>query len=245
MSATPPTPDAARLGPQTFRFFRELARNNRTAWMEANRQRYQQHVVGPLRALLEALTPAVLSLHPDFETSGRSGANLSRINRDIRFAKDKRPYRSQMYLQFSRPLPSGDDGQLYVGVSADGVTVGFRIYGGARDSTLAQIGRARAAESRPWLARQKRRLAQKYDSYWYRTERGEWTKREGFPVASEDWTRLQGLVVRRRFPPRAASAPGFVKDVMRIFRGVFALYRFTSLPDSRIWAGAPGATSRV
>jgi uncharacterized protein (TIGR02453 family) len=197
--------------------------------MEANRERYQEHVVAPLRALLEALTPAVLSLHPDFETSGRSGANLSRINRDIRFAKDKRPYRSQMYLQFSRSLPSGDDGQLYVGVSADGVTVGFRIYGGRRDSTLAQVGRARAAKSRPWLARQKRRLAGKYESYWYRTEKGTWTRHEGFPVAGEDWTRLQGLVVRRQFSPRAAAAPGFVKDVMRIFRDLFPLYRFACL----------------
>lgn len=232
MTLKPRAPRAAPLGPETFRFFRELARNNRTAWMEANRERYQEHVIAPLRALLEALTPAVLSLHPDFETSGRSGANLSRINRDIRFAKDKRPYRSRMYLQFSRSLPSGDDGQLYVGVSADAVTVGFRIYGGRRDSTLVQVGRARAGESRAWLARQKRRLALKYDSYWYRTEKGTWTRHEGFPVASEDWTRLQGLVVRHRFSPRAAAGPSFVKDVMRIFRDVFPLYRFTGLTDT-------------
>ncbi len=231
MTVRPRAPRAAKLGPETFRFFRELARNNRTAWMDANRERYQEHVVAPLRALLEALTPAVLSLHPDFETSGRSGANLSRINRDIRFAKDKRPYRSQMYLQFSRPLPSGDDGQLYLGVSADAVTVGFRIYGGRRDSTLAQVGKVRSAEDRPWLARQKRRLARKYESYWYRTEKGTWTKHGGFPVGVEDWARLQGLVVRRRFGPRAAAAPGFAREVMRIFRDLFPVYRFTSLPD--------------
>jgi uncharacterized protein (TIGR02453 family) len=224
-------PGEAGLGPETFRFFRDLSRNNRTAWMNAHRERYQRHVIAPLRTLLEDLTPAVLSLHPDFETSGRTGVNFSRINRDTRFAKDKRPYRSRMYLHFSRPLAGDDDGQLYVGVSGEEVTVGFRIYGGRRDSTLARVGRARAAASRVWLARQKRRLARRYDSYWYRTEKGEWRPHDGFPVAAEDWARLQGLVVRRRFSPRAASARRFPRDAMRIFRDLFPVYRFTSLSD--------------
>lgn len=40
---------------ETFRFFRELARNNHKPWMDANRERYQGHVVAPFRALLESL----------------------------------------------------------------------------------------------------------------------------------------------------------------------------------------------
>jgi uncharacterized protein (DUF2461 family) len=75
----------------TFQFFRDLARNNRKVWMDANRQRYQQFVVQPFRWLLEELSPAVLQLDSRFDTTGRTGANFSRINRDIRFAKDKTP----------------------------------------------------------------------------------------------------------------------------------------------------------
>jgi len=224
----------AQLGPETFRFFRDLARHNRTAWMEANRERYQDCVVAPLRGLLAALTPAVLSLHPDFDTSGRTGKNLSRINRDTRFAKDKRPYRSQMYLRFTRPIVADDEGELYVGVNATDVTVGFRIYGGRRDSTLVQVGRSRAAASTAWLRRQKRRLGNRYDCYWYRTEKGTWTKKEGFPATAEEWSRLQALVVRRRFSPRAAFAKHFPKDAMRVFRDVFPLYRFTCVADAGI-----------
>src|SRR4029077_1075683 len=77
---------------ETFRFFRELAANNRKAWMDANRERYQSVIVQPFRRLLEELSPAVLELDSRFDTTGRSGANFSRINRDIRFAKDKTPY---------------------------------------------------------------------------------------------------------------------------------------------------------
>ena len=81
---------------ETFRFFRDLSRNNRTEWMDSNRDRYKQCVVQPLRALCEELAPAVLKLDPQFETSGRTGANLSRINRDIRFSRDKSPYRTHI-----------------------------------------------------------------------------------------------------------------------------------------------------
>src|SRR5258706_11813549 len=127
---------------ETFRFFRDLSRNNRTEWMESNRDRYKQCVVQPLRALCEELSPAILKLDPQFETSGRTGANLSRINRDIRFAKDNTPYRTAMYLKVSVPFSGdGETGQLYVGISTKAVTAGFRIYSGSKrkESALAQI----------------------------------------------------------------------------------------------------------
>src|SRR5271168_3579769 len=57
---------AAILTPETFRFFSELTTNNSKSWMDMNRDRYQQHVVGPLRDLLEALTPEVLKLEGGF-----------------------------------------------------------------------------------------------------------------------------------------------------------------------------------
>lgn len=96
----------AGIGPETFRFFRELGRNNSKAWMDANRERYKSAVVEPMRGLLAELTPAALKLYPGFDVCGRTGVNFSRINRDIRFAKDKTPYRPQMYLVF----PDGGQG---------------------------------------------------------------------------------------------------------------------------------------
>jgi len=221
----------ALLQPETFRFFRDLARNNRKPWMDAHRDRYQQHVVAPLRALVEALAPAALTLHSGFEASGRAGANLSRINRDTRFARDKTPYHTGMYVYFSRRELKGDDGQLYVGVGATGATMGFRIYGGARDSTLRRVGRLRAPQNGAWLARESRRLARRYDSYWYATERGQWTKHSGFPRRPEDWHSLRGLVVRRRVARSDAVKPGFLGAAVRTFEDLMPLYRFTAFPE--------------
>lgn len=216
----------------TVQFFRELSRNNHTAWMDANRERYRGEVVEPLRALLERLAPAARKLNPQFVISGRVGENLSRINRDIRFARDKSPYRPQMYLFFAEPMADG--GQLYVGVGMDVVTCGFRIYGSGRAAPLVQFGRVRGRENPKWLARQKSRLGKKFESYWYSTVKGEWKKHAGWPVAPEEWKKLQAWVVRRKFSPAAASRNAFEREAGRIFAQVYPLCEFTS---SAKWKG--------
>lgn len=214
---------------ETFRFFRELARNNRKPWMDANRERYRAAVVEPLRALLARLTPAVRRLSPAFDVSGRTGRSFSRINRDIRFSSDKAPYRAQMYLKFSdQRLAEDAAGQLYVGLSPEAVTAGFRIYHSGREGCLARLAIPRAVEHAAWLARQERRLARRYESYWYASEKGEWVKRAGWPKSPAEWKRVKGWIVRRRMKPAAALSPGFVRQVETIFRDVFLLYRFTS-----------------
>jgi uncharacterized protein (TIGR02453 family) len=212
---------------ETFRFFRDLSRHNRKEWMDANRERYQAHVVAPFRALLAALAPAALKLDPNFDVSGRTGVNFSRINRDIRFAKDKTPYRPQMYLTFTA-RGAKDAGQLYVGVSGEAVTVGFRIYGGERDSRLARIAAPRAAANTKWLAVQSRKLGKNFDSYWYSTEKGEWTKHDAWPLTPEDWKGIKGWIVRRKLPPAAATRPGFVADAAKIFCAAFPFYAFST-----------------
>src|SRR5213594_4865319 len=135
---------------ETFQFFKDLGRHNRKEWMEANRDRYQAAVIQPFRRLLEELTPTALELDSRFDTSGRTGPNFSRINRDIRFAKDKTPYKTQMYLKFSVPLPGEmTSGQLYTGISAETVTAGFRIYAEPKRklSSIALIGEPRVREN--------------------------------------------------------------------------------------------------
>lgn len=219
---------------EIFQFFKDLGRNNRKAWMDANRERYQACVVQPLRQLLEAMAPAVLQLDSRFETSGRSGANFSRINRDIRFAKDKTPYRTHMYLKFAVPISGdGGSGELYSGFAVDTVTAGFRIYGGPRrkDSLLVQVAEPRTVENPRWISQQKRRLALKYESYWYSTVKGEWTRHDGWPSSQEDWKRIQGWVVRRKLTPAIAKRASFPRDLSRVFRDLYPLVKFTSLQD--------------
>ncbi len=219
---------------ETFQFFKDLARHNHKEWMDAHRDRYQAALVQPFRQLLEELAPTALELDSRFDTSGRIGANFSRINRDIRFAKDKTLYKTHMYLKVSVPPPAKrETGQLYVGLSADTATAGFRIYSGGKrkESTLALIAEPRVMADSRWVAKQKTCLGRRYESYWYKTVKGEWTKHSGWPVSIDDWKKLQAWIVRRKFAPSAATRPPFVRDVAKIFRELYPLLRFTSLPE--------------
>src|SRR6266567_3052075 len=71
------TEDKAIFSRETFRFFRDLEKNNRKEWMHENRDRYEAHIVAPFRRLLEALTPAVKKLNPAFDTGGRTPSQTS------------------------------------------------------------------------------------------------------------------------------------------------------------------------
>jgi uncharacterized protein DUF2461 len=196
--------------------------------MDENRERYRAVIVEPFRVLLDRLAPAALKLNPSFVVSGRVGDNLSRINRDIRFARDKSPYRTQMYLYFAEP--DDQSGQLYIGVSAESVTCGFRVYSAGRNSRLVEIGRVRGREHPQWIERQRGRLGKKFESYWYATEKGDWAQRKTWPTKPEDWKKLQAWIVRKRLAPVAALRRGFEGEVTRIFREVYPLSPFTTSP---------------
>lgn len=219
---------------ETFQFFKDLGRHNHKDWMDENRERYQSAVVQPFRRLLEELSPAALQLDTRFDTSGRTGANFSRINRDIRFAKDKTLYKTQMYLKFSVPAPGKrETGQLYVGLSSDTVTAGFRIYSGGKrkDSTLALIAEPRVNADPRWVTKQRKRLGRRYESYWYTMEKGEWTKHSGWPASPADWKKILAWIVRRKLTPATATQTAFPRETARLFRELYPLLRFTSLPD--------------
>jgi uncharacterized protein (DUF2461 family) len=201
--------------------------------MDRNRERYQETIVRPFRRLLEEVTPSVLEIDERFDITGKTGANFSRINRDIRFAKDKTLYKTQMYLKFQLPSPGKrENGQLYVSLALDCVTAGFRIYCGAKykESKLAMIAVPRIAENPNWVKKQKKRLAGRYESYWYETQKGEWTKREGWPTEPENWKKIRAWIVRKKMVPACATRCVFVKDLPKLWKELYPLLEFTSIP---------------
>ncbi len=222
---------------ESSNFFNELARNNNKAWFEQNRARYDQHIAGAFRSLLAALEPFLLKLNPHFETAGKTNGNFSRINRDIRFSKDKSPYKSNYYLYvFDSRRSRQTDGRLYVGLNADCVTVGFSIYGAwgrGPKSALDSIFRKRF-KTHPEIFR---RLLEsvvrggRYETYWHRQEKREWAQHPGLPRRDEDWLTLQAWIVRKVFQPNARGlrTPVFAEQVQRIFSHLYPLYIFTSV----------------
>ncbi len=220
--------------PDAFLFFRRLARNNNKPWFDRNRAAYDEHIAGALKALCEDLAPFLLSLDPDFEVSGKTGKNLSRINRDIRFARDKSPYHQNLRLYFGPRRAPEEVARLYVTLFTEGVSCGLGLYGG-RASLLETRFKARRARDPLAVERFLGRLARRYQIYWHGTEKGHWKKYPGPPKTDKDWKRCRALVVRRVFPASAGElrSPRFVRIVERIFRELFPLYAFATLDGPR------------
>ena len=73
-------------------FFRGLARNNNKSWFDDHRDEYEIQVRQPMRELIEDLDTHFAQFAP--EIGGDPKRSMFRINRDIRFSKDKSPYKT-------------------------------------------------------------------------------------------------------------------------------------------------------
>ncbi len=73
-------------------FLRELAAHNEKAWFEANRPTYESAVRDPMAALVASVTTELTKRGVPLE--GDPKRSTFRIHRDVRFSKDKQPYKT-------------------------------------------------------------------------------------------------------------------------------------------------------
>src|SRR5690242_7548675 len=92
--------------PKTFfAFFRELKANNDRAWFEANKSRFRETVQAPMSDFIEAMAPHLSRISKEFVADPRpNGGSMFRIYRDVRFSRDKRPYKEHGACQFRHRL---------------------------------------------------------------------------------------------------------------------------------------------
>ena len=81
--------------PETIDFMWELRMNNSKEWMEQNRDRYKRVLKEPF----DAFAAELAELSPMF-CGEKAKFSVSRINRDIRYSKDKSPYRPNRWVVF-------------------------------------------------------------------------------------------------------------------------------------------------
>lgn len=105
-----------------FTFFDGLKKNNNKEWFDKNRSIYEQEVKLPFRQLVEDITAKMTKDLP--ELNQNISKAIFRINRDIRFAKDKSPYKTNVGAILSR---TGTKDQIYPG---------FYMHFGAEDCIM-------------------------------------------------------------------------------------------------------------
>jgi len=86
---------------QTFDFLRELAANNNRDWFNENKPVYECDVRQPAMTFIERMAPRITEISPHFlAIAKKSGGSLMRVYRDTRFSRDKKPYKTNIGIQF-------------------------------------------------------------------------------------------------------------------------------------------------
>ncbi len=134
-----------------FAFFRELKAHNERGWFEANKPRFRETVQAPMSAFIAAMAPHLRRLSKHFNADPRpNGGSMFRIYRDVRFSKDKRPYKEHAACHFRHAL--GKDVHapgFYMHFAPDEVFFGGGLWMPEADA-LAKVRTAIAEKSVGW-----------------------------------------------------------------------------------------------
>jgi uncharacterized protein (TIGR02453 family) len=82
-------------------FLSDLKRHNERAWFTANKERYERSVRQPFLEFISDAGPELRTISRNLVADPRpSGGSLFRIHRDVRFSKDKSPYKTHAGAHF-------------------------------------------------------------------------------------------------------------------------------------------------
>lgn len=110
---------------EMYEFWEQLEANNNREWFQRHKAEFESAIKTPMRLLCDELEAKY------------GDAHVFRINRDIRFSKDKSPYKLEQGAVFGESISAG----FYFHVDADGIMIGC----GYPELAADQLERFRAA----------------------------------------------------------------------------------------------------
>jgi uncharacterized protein (TIGR02453 family) len=194
----------------TLQFLSRLERNNSKEWFEANRDLYEAGYVAPARDFVEAFGPRLRKISPTVKYEAKISGSIARINRDVRFSRDKRPYKNHLDLWFWHGEKRGwDRPGFFLRITPDRLFLGTGMHeleGKVLDdfraavladrpgrALVAAIGEVKAAGRYEIGGASRKTVPRGYDAA---------HKRAGFLLH-------EGLYAGVDLPSGAATAPGF------------------------------------
>jgi uncharacterized protein (TIGR02453 family) len=198
--------------PDFNQFFIDLAPNNNKEWFDANRKRYELSVKEPFEVFVADVIRQVAKVDPKVTITPREA--IFRINRDVRFSKDKAPYKSRM----SAVVASGgrkdhSSGGIYFEIGPENVA----FYGGQYMPDKDQLQRIREHISANLSQFKKLRTAKAFVDHFGEMQ-GE--KNKIVPKEFKDALAKEPLIANKQFyfmaelPPKTVTSPKLVDLLM-------------------------------
>jgi uncharacterized protein (TIGR02453 family) len=216
----------AHFTPAFFEFLRELAENNERAWFLENRARYEDRVRGAALRFISDFAPRLAKLSPHFRADARPvGGSLFRIQRDVRFSRDKRPYKTQVGIQFRHEAAADVHAPgFYLHLEPGGLWIGGGVWHPdppvtrrIREAIVGHPERWQRAAHAPAFARRFElggEALQRVPSDYPKDHRfAEDLKRKDFVAGASP-------------EESAATRPTFLEDVDKLFRALSPFMRF-------------------
>jgi uncharacterized protein (TIGR02453 family) len=127
---------ATHFSSEALKFLRGLKRHNDRVWFDERKAVYEKELKAPMLALIAEVNEAMLEFSPEHVRPPQKV--MMRIYRDIRFAKDKRPYKTHVSAWWAREgLQKTSGGGFYFHVDPAEVTVAAGVYMPEREQLLA------------------------------------------------------------------------------------------------------------
>lgn len=99
-------------GEKALPFLKALGFHQTREWFHANKKLYESDVKGPMGDLVEEASSRYAALN--IPLSGSRKTSLFRVNRDVRFAKEKHPYNTHASAVLTRSGDKKDTGGTYM-----------------------------------------------------------------------------------------------------------------------------------
>lgn len=124
--------DFSGFPPEAIRFLADLGENNNRPWFEANKAVYTNALIEPVKAFITTFGERLSTLAPNisYDTRANGSGSMMRIYRDVRFSKDKSPYKTWLGMIFWEGAgKKGGKPSFYFGLDAEGGGIHAGLYG--------------------------------------------------------------------------------------------------------------------
>jgi uncharacterized protein (TIGR02453 family) len=219
--------EAVKLPAASLAFLRDLGAHNERAWFDANRARCDEELVEPVRALARGILAALAEPFPRLTGSdAKAGGSLTRLHRDTRFGKDKRPFHTHVGLHFwhEKGKKMGVPG-FFLRIDADEVLLATGMHA-PEPPQLVRIRKAIDADPSRW---EKAVRAPAFRKAWGGLE-GESLKRVPAPWTAEhpcaEDLRRKDFTAFARWKAPAATKAGFAGRAVAQWTSSDALMAF-------------------
>jgi uncharacterized protein (TIGR02453 family) len=207
-------------------FLANLRANNEREWFEENKPEYERWVREPALDFITAFSKPLSQFAPCFIAMPKKvGGSLMRPYRDVRFSRDKTPYKTNVGIQFRHEL--GKDVHApgyYFHIDPDGVFIGAGIWHPDSNS-IAKIRGAIAEQSTGWRrATNSRAFKENFELGGTRLKRPPRGFDKDHPLITDlkrkDFMAISNLDIE------SLHSPEIVADVAKLFRKTTPLMKF-------------------